>query len=398
MGDLTVTESQFDFSASHEVLDRYVDKELIAGANAAVLKGQDILDLYATGKADISGDIDMGVDHIFRAYSNTKIMTAIAVMMLYEEGKLKLDDPVETWIPQLGNRKVFKADAKDMGDVEDAERSITVRHLLTHSSGLSYGVFDPGTLIFDAYAKAGVGDVSQPLSGMMDALEGIPLGYQPGTSWNYSVATDVLGYLVQVINDRPFDEVLKERIWDPLEMVDTGFVLPAEKASRLAKVYLGADLGQPMLSGLTESPGLMAFDYSKRPVRPSGGGGTVSTLPDMIKLMRSFLPGGTDLLKRETRDLMMQNHLPEGQNISFAGVGEVPGLGHGLGAGVKLVAWPGEPDSVVGEYHWGGVAGTHWWINMELGVAGLNMAQREMGFWHPFSAEHKAAIYAGLGV
>ena len=396
MGDISVTESAFDFSASHDVLDRYVEKELIAGANAAVLKGQDVLDIYATGKADIAGDIDMGVDTIFRAYSNTKLMTAISVMMLFEEGKLGLDDPIETWIPQLGNRKVFKADAKDMSDVEDAERSITPRHLLTHSSGLSYGIFDPGTQIFDAYAAKGVSDVSQPLSGMMDALEGIPLGYQPGTSWSYSLATDVLGYLVQVINDKPFDEVLQERLWTPLEMVDTGFELPAEKEHRLAKLYLGADMAQPMLSGLTESPIFMAFDYSSRPVRPSGGGGTVSTLPDMIKLVQSFLPGGKDLLKRETRDLMMQNHLPDGQFVSFAGVGEVPGLGHGLGASVKIAAQPGESASVVGEYHWGGIAGTHWWINMELGVAGLNMAQREMGFWHPFSAEHKAAIYATM--
>lgn len=396
MTDLTVKASDYDFSASHKALDRYVAEDLIAGANAAVLKGQDLIDLYTTGKADIAGGIDMGVDHIFRAYSNTKLQTSIVILSLMEDGVLGLDDPIETWLPQLGNRQVLRAGATSLADVEPAERSITIRHLLSHSSGLDYGVFDPAALTYGPYQEAGINNPEKTLSEMVDGLAEMPLLYQPGTSWTYSVATDVLGHLIEVLTGKRLGEAMRERIWEPLGMVDTDFYVPEGKRDRFTKIYLGADLMQPMLGGLTESPGLLPMNHLAPPVRQSGGGGLVSTLPDMIALMRSFLPGGKEILKPETRHMMMQNQLPEGVTVSFVGLGKVDGLGYGLGGAVKFAPGAGDPPVAVGEFQWGGVAGTHWWINPTLGIAALNMAQREMGFWHPFSAEHKAAVYAAM--
>lgn len=395
MTTLTLTPNDLDFSKVHENLRSYVDRDILPGVSSAVVKGQDLLDIFATGHADIEGGIALRTDHIVRLHSTTKLFVTTAIMMFLEEGKLDLDDPIDKWMPQLGSRKVLVPGATDASQVEDANGPIRIRHLLSHTAGLTYGLFDPGTVAYALYNERGVNTLEEPLSAMIDALADLPLTYQPGTSWEYSVATDVLGHLVELISGMSLGDFLQARIFGPLGMKDTGFYVKPGDEDRFSKVYLGADLTEPMKPGLTESPGLFAADYSKPPVRHSGGGGLVGTLEDTILWMRSFLPGGHALIKPETFKAMRQNQIADGKDLSLLGI-DVPGTGFALGGALKNTVTPGEPDAMVGEFHWGGVAGTHWWINPEMGVAALAFTQREMAFWHPFYAEFKRDVYEAM--
>lgn len=386
-----------DFSAVRTAMQRYVDQEIIPGVSWAVLRGRDVVDQQCVGFADREAKVALRPDHIFRAFSNTKIVITIAIMLLVEEGRIGLNDPVEEFLPQLGNRKVLKEGAASLADVEPAKSSITIRHLLTHTAGLSYGIFDPGTVLFKGYNEAGVLNPLTPLTDMISALADLPLSYHPGASWEYSVATDVLGRVVEVASDKPLDAFIKARIFDPLGMVDTGFWVPEAQQGRLVAYYRGADVLDPMKPGLwriDEQPYPQAY---RRPFpRLSGGGGLVSTLPDMLALVKSLLPGGERLLKPETIQAMMTNQLPEGKTIRFATLGPIPGKGFGLGGAVTNKPGPFDPPNSTGEFQWGGVAGTHWWICPQANTAGVLMAQRAMGFWNPFFFEFKRLAYAAV--
>jgi CubicO group peptidase (beta-lactamase class C family) len=204
----------------------------------------------------------------------------------------------------------------------------------------------------------------------------------------------VLSRLVEVASGQRFDDFLQARIFGPLGMKDTGFVVPEDQQHRLVAYYAGASLTDPMNPGLTrtdDSPWPGAY---RKPVpRLSGGGGLVSSLPDMIALIRSLIPGGPMLLQPETIELMMSNQLPEGTFIRFPTVGEAKGKAFGLGGAVTLGASSIDPPDSVGEFQWGGIAGTHWWINPRRQLAGIVMAQRQMAFWHPFSFAIKREVY-----
>ncbi|MDE2365094.1 MAG: beta-lactamase family protein, partial [Hyphomicrobiales bacterium] len=294
---------------------------------------------------------------------------------------------------------VLKPDAKSLADVEPARSSITIRQLLTHSSGLSYGIFDPGTILFNAYNGAKVMNPATPLSDMIDQLEPLPLAYHPGSSWEYSIATDVLGRLVEVVSGKSFDAFLKARIFDPLGMADTGFVVPQAQQHRLVAYYRGADLMDPMKPGLTRIDPQSPYPdaYLKPFPRLSGGGGLVSTLPDMLALTRALLPGSDRLLRPDTLRQMTQNQLQAGQTIRFAMLGPMPGKGFGLGGAVTFAPTPIDPPNSTGEYQWGGVAGTHWFICPQADIAGVVMAQRYMAFWNPFFFEFKRLAWQAAG-
>jgi CubicO group peptidase (beta-lactamase class C family) len=387
-----------DFSAARTAMQRYVDQEIIAGVSWAVLRGREIVDQQCVGLADREANVALRPGHIFRAFSNTKIVITCAIMLLVEEGRIGIDDPVEKFVPQLGNRKVLKAGAGSLADVEPAQSPITIRQLLTHTSGLSYGIFDPGTVLFRGYNEAKVHNPLMPLTDMIDRLADLPLSYHPGTSWEYSVATDVLGRVVEVVSGKTLDAFLKARIFDPLGMVDTGFYVPEAEQGRLVAYYRGADVLDPMKPGLwriDDQPYPQAY---RRPFpRLSGGGGLVSTLPDMLALVRALLPGSGELLKPETLRQMMTNQLAGGQTIRFANLGPIPGKGFGLGGAVTFAPTPFDPPNSTGEFQWGGVAGTHWWICPQANTAGVLMAQRAMGFWNPFFFEFKRLAYEAVG-
>lgn len=388
----------YDFGAMHAAMRRYVDADILPGVSSAVFVGRDVVDLHCCGWANREAKIPLHEDNLFRVFSNTKLITSCAVLQLFEEGRVGLDDPVERLLPQLANRRVLRAGATSIDDTEPARAPITIRQLLSHSSGLSYGLFDPGTPLFHAYDERKIPGPATSLAQMVDALGEVPLAYHPGTSWEYSIATDVLGRVVEVVSGKPFDDYLRERIFGPLGMTDTFFFVPEEKRGRLAAYYAGADVLDPMKPGLTHADDAPYPQAYLKPVpRLSAGGGLVSSLHDMIALMRSLLPGGPTLLKPATIELMMTNQLPKGVSIRFARLGEAPGKGYGLGGSVTHTTSSIEPAGAVGEFQWGGVAGTHWWISPRQNLAGLTMTQRQMAFWHPYSFEFKQLVYRAVG-
>jgi CubicO group peptidase (beta-lactamase class C family) len=389
----------YDFSAARTAMQRYVDQEIIPGVSWAVLRGRDVVDQQCVGFADREANIALQPDHIFRAFSNTKIFVTCAVMLLVEAGRIGLDDAIEKFLPQLGNRTVLKAGATSLADVEPARSPITIRQLLTHTAGLSYGIFDPGTVLFKAYNEARILNPLTPLTDMIDRLANLPLSYHPGTAWEYSVATDVLGRVVEVVSGQALDAFIKARIFDPLGMVDSGFYVPDAEQGRLVALYNGADVLDPMKPGLTRADNLPYPQAYRRPFpRLSGGGGLVSTLPDMLALVRALLPGSDELLKPETLRQMMTNQLAAGQTIRFANLGPIPGKGFGLGGAITFAPTPFDPPNSTGEFQWGGLAGTHWWICPQANTAGVLMTQRYMGFWNPFFFEFKRLAYQAVGM
>ncbi|MFL6828272.1 MAG: serine hydrolase domain-containing protein [Bradyrhizobium sp.] len=394
---MKVTASAYDFGPAHAAMRRFVDGNILSGVSSAVLVGRDLVDVNCVGWADKEAQSSLRADHIFRVFSNTKLITSCAALLLFEDGRFQLDDPIDKFIPQLANRRVLRAGATSLDDTEPAKRSITIRHLMSHSSGLSYGLFDPGTTIFNAYNERKVLSPATTLGQMVDALADLPLIYQPGTSWEYSVAIDVMARLVEIVSGQAFDQFIQSRIFGPLGMVDTGFVVPEKNRSRLAACYVGADLIDPMKPGLSRTdvwpyPGA----YLKPVPRLDGGGGLVSTLPDMVALIRSLLPGGATLLKPDTIALMFTNQLPEGVWIRFANVGELPGRGYGLAGSLIVEPSPFDHKDARAELYWGGVAGTQWWISPTANVAGLLMTQRQMAFAHPFAVEFKRLAYEAV--
>jgi CubicO group peptidase (beta-lactamase class C family) len=212
MEDMTVTARGYDFGAAHAAMRRYVDGNILSGVSSAVLVGRDLVDVNCVGWADKEAQTPLRVDHIFRVFSNTKLVTSCAALLLFEEGRFQLDDPIERFIPQLANRRVLRSGATSLDETEPAKGSITIRHLMSHSSGLSYGIFDPGTTIFKAYNERKVLNPATTLAEMIDVLADLPLVYHPGTSWEYSVATDVIARLVEIVSGQGFDKFIQSRI------------------------------------------------------------------------------------------------------------------------------------------------------------------------------------------
>ncbi|HET7528261.1 MAG TPA: serine hydrolase domain-containing protein, partial [Burkholderiaceae bacterium] len=349
------------------------------------------------GWADREREVPLRVDHMFRVFSNTKLVTSSAVLMLLDEGRIALDDPIERYLPQLAEPRVLRPGAASIADTEPAARPITIRHLLSHSAGLSYGLLDPGSVMFNAYTERQILSPAKSLAQMIDALAGLPLSFHPGTAWEYSVATDVLGRLVEVVSGQRLDAFFAARVFEPLGMADTMFTLPPERHARLVAYYAGADMLDPMKPGLTRTDQAPYPGAYLRPVpKLSGGGGLVSTLGDMVALVRSLLPGGATLLKPATLAQMRTNQLPPGVHVRFPIAGEVPGKGFGLAGAVTLAPSSIDPPRSAGELQWGGIAGTHWWVAPEVDLAAVVMTQRQMSFWHPFSFEFKRLVHRAV--
>src|SRR3954462_4241746 len=356
MEDLKVTANGYDFKPAHAAMQRYIDNNLLSGISWAVLVGRDLVDVNCVGWADKEAQTPLRTDHIFRVFSNTKLVTSCAALLLFEEGRFQLDDPIEQFIPQLANLRVLYREPRSRDQPEPAVRAITIRHLMSHSSGLSYGLLDPGTLIFKAYNERKVNNPATTLAEMIDVLADLPLVYHPGTSWEYSVAIDVLARLVEVNSGQRFDAFIQSRILGPLGMADTGFVV--SDRNRLVAFYTGADPVDPMKPGLTRADALPYPDAYLRPFpRQAGGAGLVSTLPDMVALMRSLLPGGRTLLKPHTIELMMTNQLPDGMWIRLPAYGEIRGRGPGLAGALILEPSAFDHQDASGELFRGGRAG-----------------------------------------
>lgn len=392
-----------DFSALHERMQWYVDQEILSCCVSLVMRGTDVVDYRTFGYMDLETRRELRDDAIFRMYSNTKIVTSVAAMVLFEEGRFALDQPLGDILPAFARMKVLKPGATSIGDVEAAASPITLRQVLSHSAGFSYGFIEPQSVIDQAYMAAGLnplgsGDVT--LETLCDGLAQLPLAYQPGTDWRYSVATDVAARVVEVLSGQRFDHFLKERIFDPLEMVDTDFHVPAEQQHRFVTMYAPVDLFTPMKGGLVKADDPYTGTYSRPKAMLSGGGGLVSTVSDYVTFLKALINGGSwngvRLLRPETLALMRTNQLAPGVGVRFP-MWEMSKTVFGLGFAIKLAPGPDEPPSATDEYHWGGMAGTHTWMAPRAGIAGVCMTQRMPGFWHPFSHDFKRMVYERLG-
>lgn len=386
-----------DFRALHAAMQRLVDSEFLPGISVALVAPGMPPHVHCTGWADREGDVALREEHLFRVYSNTKLVTSCAVLLLLEEGRFELSDPIERFLPALAARRVLRPDARSLDDTVPARGRITIAQLLSHSAGLSYGLLDPGSMIYKAYEDRRILSPETTLAQMVDDLAPLPLTYEPGTGWEYSIAMDVLARLVEVLGGAPFDHFVRERILEPLRMRDTGFVVPERDHERIATMYVGADLKDPMKPGLSRGDHLLPPQAHLRPVpRLNAGGGLVSSLPDMVKLLSAVLPGPNSLLKPQTVSLAVTNQLAPGCFLRFPVTGEQAGRGHGLAGGLVLTPGPKDHPESAGTLYWGGLAGTQWWISLRHGIAGALMTQRWWGFGHPLFAELKFAAYEGL--
>lgn len=389
-----------DFSKMHAAVQSWVDRDFLVGASSAVLVDGEVADVHHWGLASRETGAAMDDSVIFRIFSNTKLVTSVAAMMLVEAGLVSLDDPVELHLPEFADLKVLAQGAKSVDEVEPLASKPTIRQLFCHNAGLSYGLFQES--IVDAlYLQQGVLAPTNTLEGLVAALPSIPLANQPGRRWQYSVATDVLARLIEVKSGLAFDEFLKTRILEPLAMVDTDFRVPPEKAHRLAGNYAPTDPMDPLVPGLNPAPDALLGAYTEQRPLKSGGGGLVSTLADYTRFIRMLVRDGeldgVRILQADTLAEMRRNQLPAGQQVQLPTGWTMPETVFGLGFALKGTPADGEPETAIGEYHWGGLAGTHSWIAPRANVAGIIFTQRLPGFWHPFSHDFKREVYAAVG-
>ncbi len=356
----------------------------------------EVVDAFCTGMADMESGEALRADHIHRAYSNTKIMTSMLVLKLADDGYFSIDDPIKKWIPVFGKVRVLKPNATTLVDTEALQNDITIRHLLSHQAGLSHGVFDMGSMIFNAYHASGARKSDTTLEQLMDQLGGLPLIYQPGQGWEYSMAPDVLARLVEIVTGQDYADALKTRLFDPLGMVDTTYVLRPEQVSRFTALYIG-DAKQPNKPGLKRLDNMPWPNAFLEPVqRQAGSSGLVTTQADMLRLMQQLTPNFGTYLKKATLADMLRDQLPPERCIKVANVGAFPSLGFGLGGAVTRSSSEFQPNSPAGEFQWGGLGGTHWWVSPSTGHAGVVMTQRHWGFWNPFWFEYKKKVYDAI--
>ena len=386
----------------HQRMQWYVDQEIMPGISTLVMRGVDVLDYQCFGYMDLESKTPLREDAIYRMFSNTKLVTSVALMMLHEQGKFHLDDALADFIPVFSDLKVLIKGATNIDQVEALATPITIRQVLSHSSGFSYGFVDPFSVIDRAYLKGGL-NIIEGFDGDLEALTNkmaeFPLAFQPGTDWAYSLATDVAARLVEVISGKRFDEFLQDNIFKPLGMIDTGFCVAEEKLDRLITLCAPNNLLKPMEPGLTQI-GKAGKGPTKPPAFLSGGGGLMSTVADYLTFIQMLVNGGewkgVRVLQSKTLDLMRTNQLPEGVVVKFP-AWDMHGTVFGLGFALKAQLTEDEPTAALGEYHWGGLAGTHSWMSPNGGpdgnISGICMTQVMPAFWHQFSHDFKQHAY-----
>jgi len=358
----------------------------LVGASYTVMRRDGIVSAGCVGYADRENSLAMHQDHLFRIYSNTKLVTSCAILQLVERGKIKLDDPISKYLPSLASLTVLPPDAQTLNSAVATHEPIRISHLLTHTAGFTYAYREAGTLIGNAYTEADLANPDMDSERFISTLAHLPLIFQPGTAWNYSVATDVLGVLIEKVSGYSLDHYFQHNIFDPIGMVDTSFHVPADKAHRLAPMYV-CDAQSQTLTKVESFPHSGA--YVTPQVRLSGGGGLVSSLQDFSKLIITLLQGGHPLLSPEMVRLMTENQLPKGMWI---GKPTVRGQGHSFAASVIVEENPAFPASFVGDVQWGGVGGTHWFFSPKDDLGVVLMTQRFMGYGLPFWQRFKQAV------
>jgi CubicO group peptidase (beta-lactamase class C family) len=385
--------------------ERYLEPGKIAGAVTLVSRRGTIAYLSALGLADLERKRPMTEDTVFRIYSMTKPITSVAMMMLIEDARCGLSDPVHRYLPEWENLRVHRYGAWPAFVTDPAQRPMRIHDLLTHMSGLTYG-FMFRDAVDAAYRQLGIsgGAPGDPrpasLKEMVFKLAQVPLLFSPGTRWNYSVSTDVVGHLVELISGQSFDEFLRTRIFEPLGMRDTGFSVPAGAAERFAANYRR---GVDTLLTREDDPATSA--YLTPPTFLSGGGGLVSTVEDYRRFCQMLLSGGeyegTRLISRKTIDLMTRNHLPEGQDLAGLATGSFSetaydGVGFGLGFAVAVDLAKRRMLGSVGEYYWGGAASTAFWIDPSEELFVIFLAQLMPSTTYDFRGQLRSLVYSAI--
>ena len=349
-----------------------VERNSAAGYVLMVARGGKLVYSAAIGMRDRARRQPMTLDTRFRIASMTKPITAVAVLMLYEEGRFHLDDPVSRFLPEFANPRVFTAvDAQGALVTEPAKEPITIRHLLTHTAGLGY-LGDTSTPLGKAYDALPL-KPERTLTDVVRAIATVPLYYQPGGDWRYSFADDVLGRLVEVVSGMPFERFLKARLFEPLGMTHTGFSVPESDLRLLATVYRHTATGE------LEPSDLSILGSPADPNRwPSGGGGLISTAADYLRFAQMLGNGGSFEGKRYlspvTVGLMSSNHVPNDAMFKVWGA-DSRGLGYGLGVGVVIDAVSSPQAGCNGDYSWGGLLDTHWVVSPRTGIVAVLLTQ-----------------------
>ena len=383
-----------------QFMEAKVDDGTMVGGLGVIARNGKVIYSESFGQADREAGRVMEEDAIFRIYSMTKPITGVALMMLYEEGKFRLSDPIAWYMPELANlevalstagtgvisdgtvsRGVGETNEELLGKTRKPKRQPTIRDLLTHTAGFTYGIFG-NTEVDQLYRQSetiGIMD-QRNLQQFVQDLGKLPLQYEPGAQWHYSVSVDVQGRLVEVLSGMSFGEFLRTRLFEPLDMKDTAFFVPSEKQSRLAQLYKPAGLTELNFMAPTTGNGLEVADayisagVLAPPEFESGGAGLVSTARDYLRFAQMMLNGGeldgVRILSPKTAQLMTSNHLGD-LPMGWGG----KGLGFGLGFGLVL-----EPESTgevssAGEFNWGGAAGTRFWVDPEENLIGIFMVQ-----------------------
>lgn len=380
---------------------RYIDARRFPGAQFLVYRRGKIVHSTVQGFADIERKAPVKDDTIFRIYSMTKPITTVAFMMLFEEGRVALDEPVHKYIPQWKDLGVYQGGTALTFKTRPPARPMLIVDLLRHTSGLTYG-FQERTNVDAAYREKKIGEIEKAgtLQTMIDDLAKIPLEFSPGEAWNYSVSTDVIGYLVEKISGRPFEQFLQERIFAPLGMNDTGFFVAPDKAHRFAACYAADGKGgmtlydDPTTSSFLSAPSLM-----------SGGGGLCSTTADYLTFCRALLNGGelgdVRLIGPKTLALMTANHLPGGRDLtemskSLFSEAAYAGIGFGLGFSVTMDPAKALIPGSLGEYAWGGAATTSFWIDPAEDLIAIFMTQLLPSSAYPVRRELRTMVYAAI--
>lgn len=382
----------------------YVDRQKFSGFSTLIARQGKIAHFETVGLRDRENGTPVEKDTIFRIYSMTKPITSLALMLLHEEGRFQITHEVARYLPAFERLRVF-----DEGDREDfttkpLKRAMTIRDLLTHTSGLTYG-FMYAHPVDAMYRKAGLAGAATDgitLEEMVEKIADIPLLFSPGEHWNYSMSTDVCGRLVEVISGKPLDVFLKERIFDPLGMHDTGFSVPEEKLVRFAANY---EKDPKTKEVRLADPADKTSTYARPQKFLSGGGGLVSTATDYFRFCQMLLNGGeldgVRIASPKTIDFMTLNHLPGGQSMkdmdqsAFSETG-MDGAGFGLGFSIIMdmaeAAMPVSP----GSYSWGGLASTYFWIDPDEELIGIFMTQLMPSRAYPLRPQFQQLVYGAL--
>jgi CubicO group peptidase (beta-lactamase class C family) len=347
-------------AAIEAAMQAYIDQGKFAGISTLIACKGNVIHFGCYGEIDIGRGVPVQADSLFRIYSLTKPITSVGALILFEEGHFQLDEPVHKWIPEFKNFQVWQEGEGREGATSALETDITFWHLLTHTSGLGYGFGEPTDPVDKIYQEAGLMRpptwmFNYPLPELVQRVSTLPLIAQPGAKWHYGLSHDVLGYLIELISGKTCEAFLRERLFTPLGMIDTGFFVPPEKLARFGPWYSYSEE-----SGLTILDEVATSPFIRPDVIPAGGGGLVSTMPDYYRFMSMLANGGildgVRLLKQSTVTMMTTNQLRGSAFPVFDG--EWPGMGYGLGIGVQTL----EPRQV----GWIGLSGTTaWWYPQE---------------------------------